>query len=341
MGKKINDTSEFPATTPATNDRVLGVDVSDTSNDANGETVTFTVEALRNASAYATAAQGALADSATQPGDNISTLTNDSGYTTATGTVDTSGTPVALDFARFTDASTIEGRSYSEVRTDLGLVIGTNVLAYDANLQSFVTAFTLPTSDGTADQVLKTDGAGNIGFATPGGGGGLVPISKTTAANDAAIDIALTGGYSAYELRIKGLLPVTDGTTLYLRTSTDGGSSFDSGAGNYGYNYVKASTTSVVSAGANSATEIQMANQVGNVTGEEVCMVIRIEVSDGTNQTQITTRGQYDTQFNNQTTLWGSGQRSDTTAVDAIRILMSSGNISVGEFHLYGIADGA
>ena len=39
---------------------------------------------------YATAAQGALADSATQPGDNISTLTNDSGYLTSetyTGTV--------------------------------------------------------------------------------------------------------------------------------------------------------------------------------------------------------------------------------------------------------------
>lgn len=31
---------------------------------------------------YATAAQGTLADSATQPGDNISTLTNDSGYIT-------------------------------------------------------------------------------------------------------------------------------------------------------------------------------------------------------------------------------------------------------------------
>lgn len=33
---------------------------------------------------YATAAQGALADSATQPGDNVSTLTNDSGYLTST-----------------------------------------------------------------------------------------------------------------------------------------------------------------------------------------------------------------------------------------------------------------
>lgn len=60
------------------------------------------------------------------------------------GTVDTSGTPVANDFARFTDADTIEGRSYSEVRTDLGLVIGTNVQAHsavlDATTASFLTA---------------------------------------------------------------------------------------------------------------------------------------------------------------------------------------------------------
>ena len=50
------------------------------------------------------------------------------------GTVGTFGTPVDNDFAKFTDANTIEGRSYSETRTDLGLVIGTNVQAYDADL---------------------------------------------------------------------------------------------------------------------------------------------------------------------------------------------------------------
>jgi hypothetical protein len=38
-----------------------------------------------------------------------------------TGTVDTSGTPVDNDYAKFTDANTIEGRSYSEVKEDLSL----------------------------------------------------------------------------------------------------------------------------------------------------------------------------------------------------------------------------
>ena len=37
------------------------------------------------------------------------------------GTIDTSGTPVANDFARFTDSDTLEGRNASEVKTDLSL----------------------------------------------------------------------------------------------------------------------------------------------------------------------------------------------------------------------------
>ena len=48
--------------------------------------------------------------------------------------------------------------------------IGSSVLAYDSNLQSFVNTFTLPTTDGTADQVLKTDGLGILSFADAGGG---------------------------------------------------------------------------------------------------------------------------------------------------------------------------
>jgi hypothetical protein len=63
-----------------------------------------------------------------------------------------------------TGASTAAG-----ARTNLGLVIGTDVLAHDANLQSFVNTFTLPTADSTANFVLRTNGSGTLEFAAPGG----------------------------------------------------------------------------------------------------------------------------------------------------------------------------
>ena len=54
--------------------------------------------------------------------------------------------------------------SGATARTSLGLAIGSDVLAYDSNLQSFVAAFTLPTSDGSSGQALITNGSGTISF---------------------------------------------------------------------------------------------------------------------------------------------------------------------------------
>ena len=62
--------------------------------------------------------------------------------------------------------------SASTARTNLGVAIGSNVLAYDANLQGFVTALTLPTSDGTNGQALVTNGSGTVSFGSAGIGTG-------------------------------------------------------------------------------------------------------------------------------------------------------------------------
>jgi hypothetical protein len=52
--------------------------------------------------------------------------------------VDTSGTPVANDFAKFTDADTIEGRSYAETKTDLSLDNVANVDTTSATVGTII-----------------------------------------------------------------------------------------------------------------------------------------------------------------------------------------------------------
>jgi sugar lactone lactonase YvrE len=70
---------------------------------------------------------------------------------TAIGALMVTGTPVLNDYARFTSATEIEGRSYAEVRVDLGLEIGTDVQAELSGL-----AITNVTAS-TGDKVLIQD----------------------------------------------------------------------------------------------------------------------------------------------------------------------------------------
>ena len=55
-------------------------------------------------------------------------------------------------------------------------------VAADANLNSFIGAVDLPTADGSADQVLKTDGAGAVTFADASGGGATYAPNPATPA---------------------------------------------------------------------------------------------------------------------------------------------------------------
>ena len=99
-----------------------------------------------------------------------------------------------LDDDRFTwfEIQVIEGSILNSVPQ--------TVQPYDANLKSFTDTFTLPTSDGSANQVLKTDGSGAISFANQSGGIALTDLSVTqnSASGTGALSYNNSSGVFSY-----------------------------------------------------------------------------------------------------------------------------------------------
>lgn len=67
---------------------------------------------------------------------------------------------------------------------------------------------TLPNTDGSADQVLKTDGSGNLDWVDSGGGGGgawTVVSSTTVSSAVSSVQITLSGSYTRYVIGWQGV----------------------------------------------------------------------------------------------------------------------------------------
>ena len=120
---------------------------------ANGSTfVKASTTTAQNYLGYGTlASQSTFAP--TDLGETLAVAKGGTGSTTA------ANARTALGLVIDTDVESYN----ANVSTDAN--IGSTIQAYDSNLTSFVSTFTLPTTDGTASYGLKTDGATNIGFA--------------------------------------------------------------------------------------------------------------------------------------------------------------------------------
>jgi len=205
-----------------------------------------------------------------------------------------------------------------------------------------------PTADGSADQVIETDGSGNLSFATVSGGtGDLVLLETQTASASSTIDFTsnIDSTYKNYLFALIDMVPATDQVQFHMRVSTDGGSSWKSGSSDYTYrSEARDDSNSTANWGSTGENKIRILGhtggfRIGNAAGEGISIDnLFMPNPAGTSIDQaFLIDTVYSLDNGEVARSSGHGRYQATTAVNGIRFFMSSGNISSGTFKLYGV----
>jgi hypothetical protein len=229
--------------------------------------------------------------------------------------------PVALGDVTLTGTQTLTNKTLTTPTLTLKQGTGPTPTA-EGDIQWDTDDDAIVVGDGAAQKIFRPNAWEFIASASPN--------------SDATVTFT---GLSAYRrLRLTGFLrPETDAVSLFGRTSTNNGSSYDAGAGGYSWQYVRGvGATAAASSGTATAFSLYLTS-VGNATAEGVQFEAVFD------------------QFNQATSCWCrcdvfqldnggnsaagtiSGLRLDSSARDALQVLFSSGDIATGHLTLDGI----
>ena len=224
-------------------------------------------------------------------------------------------------------AGSIEECTLSEVLDFIGSAVQGDILYRGASAWERLGA-------GTDGQFLRSGGsAANLSWSGPP----LFKLSSIVASNAATVDFTGLSGFAGYLIAVSHLVPQTDNTTLYMRMSTDNGTNYAAGASDYKWAWTLGGSAAATESTDDADSEIQLMDNVGNSTNETVNLAIHLsDLANASNPKAI-----HYTYFQNDALARaaagaGGGMYLSSTAVNAVRLLMSSGNIN-GRFTLYGL----
>ena len=195
------------------------------------------------------------------------------------------------------------------------------------------------TSIGDA-KVLQGDGS----WVTPSAGA-LTFISNTDISAAATYDFEsfTAGSYEHYLFVLQNIIPATDAVHLHCLTSTDGGSSYDTGGSDYRWGVSVVATWDEAGANAYIALTGDAANtsmQVGSSSTESgVNGTVWLHGPHTTSFTAVSCSLSYANAGGVWAMSQGGGSRETAADVDGFRFLFSSGNIESGTITAYGLAN--
>jgi hypothetical protein len=171
--------------------------------------------------------------------------------------------------------------------------------------------------------------------------GGLTLIATASASSSATIDFDnnLDSTYEVYLITFSRIIGATDGANINCRVGTGATPTYQSGASDY--SWVSGYFTTAASGTVDSAdSEIQITGSsgMGNAAGEATGGMMYIHSpSDTGTHTYLHGNAAGERSDSALMGIYFGGRYEATTAVTSIRFLMSSGNITSGEFKLYGL----
>jgi hypothetical protein len=194
-----------------------------------------------------------------------------------------------------------------------------------------------PTTDGTPDQIIKTDGSGNLTFVTPAVGGSWVYLTTVSASNVATADVeyAFDSTYDMYVIVAENIYPSTAVfNTFAMRYKYNGTYQTTS------YAYSNSTNNSATYSGATSSNTSQIPMTLGasvtTTSNSSYLIYIPKPNVTGINR-QVWWNGML-AQGGGVYTLQGASTYfgDNSAAVSGLRFYFTGSNMS-GIFRLYGI----
>jgi len=171
-------------------------------------------------------------------------------------------------------------------------------------------------------------------------GSGLVHLSSQTASSSSSLDFTqISSTYNTYLFLFENVLPATDNQSFGIRTSTDGGSSYDSSSANYRRTGFWENGGSVTANADTQTLGYFVSPGVSNTAAEGgVCGRLELYNPLGTSKTLwVATTVASDGTNDPATGVFG-GHRESAADVDAVQFLYGSGNIASGTIRMFGYA---
>jgi len=200
--------------------------------------------------------------------------------------------------------------------------------------------------DGGGNALWTSDGAGNLSGVNTAIGGSMTFISSLTASDSAALEFTsgIDSTYNEYQFWMINICPASANVHFKWQFSTNGGSSYGIATTNTVLEayHVEADSNATVTYAANhdvaqSTSDVRLMTHMGSNADSSGCGFVTLWHPSSTTYIKHFQSETNIDQSTDQDNFFTAGYINTTSAINAVKFYMSSGNIESGSVYMYGI----